>query len=51
MVEEAGNHKGENATSNPKSSVFDRFQPSTPQRCLSAFSRIGKDKTLKPYVF
>ena len=31
MAEEVGNDKGDNAMSNPKSSVFDRLQPSTPQ--------------------
>ena len=50
MEKEAENGKGENTTSIPKSSVFDRLQPLTSQQRPSAFSRIRKDKTAKPSV-
>ena len=50
-AEEAENCKGDNATSCPKSLVFDRLQPSTPHQQPSVFKRIGSDTTFKPSVF
>ena len=51
MAVEAANGKGDNASCCPKSSMFDRLKPSTPQQHPSIFSRMEKDKTLKPVVF
>jgi len=51
MAEEAGNGKGDNATFNPKSSVFNRLQSSTPHQRPSVFKKMGRDKTPKPFVF
>jgi len=51
MAEEAGNAKGDNDTSRPKSLVFHRLQPLTLQQRPSVFSRMGKDKTLMSFVF
>ena len=51
MAGEARNDKGDNATSSPKSSVFDRLQPSTPHQRPSVFKRIERDKTPKLSVF
>jgi len=51
MAEEANDDVGDNAMSNPKSSVIDMLQPFTSQQRPSMFSRIGKDKRPKSYVF
>ena len=51
MAEEANDDESHNATSNSKSSVFDRLQPFTSQKHPSVFSRMGKDKTSKSFVF
>ena len=51
MTEEVGNGKGDNATPSPKSSMFDRLQPSTLQQHPCVFRRMTKDKTPKPSVF
>jgi len=51
MAEEAGNGKGDNATSSLKSSVFERLQLSTPHQPPSAFKRMGRDKTPKLFRF
>ena len=51
MTEEADDDVGDNATSNSKSSVFDRLQPSMSQERLTMSSRMGKDTTSKSFVF
>ena len=51
MTGEAGNGKGDNATSSPKSSMFDRLQPLTLHQRPSVFKRMGRDKTPKLFVF
>ena len=51
MAEEARNDKGDNATSDPKSSAFDTLQQSTSPQRPFVFSRMGNDKTPKPSVF
>jgi len=50
-TEEVDNEGGDQATSSPKSSVFDRLQPSTPHQRPSIFKRMGRDRIPKPYVF
>jgi len=51
MVEATGNDKGDNATSNPKSSVFDRLQPLHHNKRPFAFNRMTKNKATKPSMF
>ena len=50
MEKGAGNDKGGNAIS-PKSSVFDRLQPPTPQQHPFVFNRMRKDTTSKGSAF
>jgi len=51
MAEEAENDKGDNATSNLKSPVIDKLQPSAPQQHPSVFSSMKKDKIPKSSAF
>jgi len=51
MAEEARKDMGDNATSSPKSSMFNRLQPSTPQQHPIGFSTIGNDMIPKPSMF
>ena len=51
MAEEANDDEGDNAMSNSKPSVFDRLQPSTSQQFPSVLNRMGKDETLKSFMF
>ena len=50
-AEEVDDNEGENAKTNPNTSVFDRLQPSTSRQRPSVFRRIGKGKIMKPSVF
>ena len=49
MAEEANDDESHNATSNSKSSVFDRLQPFTSQKHPSVFRRMGKDKDFQVF--
>jgi len=50
-AEEVDDNEGENAKTNPNTTVLDTLQLSTSRQRPSVFRRIGKDKILKPYVF
>ena len=53
-TEEVDDNEGENAKTNPKTSVFDRLQLSTSCQCLPGFyvfSKLGKGEIPKPSVF
>lgn len=50
-AEEVDDNEGENAKTNPNTSVFDRLQSSTLRQRPSVFRRLGKGKILKPSVF
>jgi len=50
-AEEVDDNEGENAKTNPETTVFDRLQPSTSCQCPSVFRRIGKGIIPKPSIF
>jgi len=50
-AEKVDDDKGDNATSNQKSSMLDKLHLFTPWQCPSMFSVIGKDKSSKPSMF
>jgi len=50
-VEETTESDEENVKNKPRSSVFDRFQSSTPQGHTSVFDRVGNCKMLKSSIF